>query len=210
MNSSDFRHRDWNEFQWEKAIRRDERRIARYFWELPGCLDLPGEEDLIFEQMRAETDLIPVGCGADSIRNWCYSDLDDDDDERDEDMRRRPGGEECDRVDRLAAEWNLEVCGAAKNPTLMPSLAVACGYAKLLARMIDFVESDPETEKPLMRTLGKRTLADLNELLILLDECADCDNDLDDAVDAHREQLLQVRERILKIIASIGAERKKR
>ena len=203
MSNSDFRHRNWNEFQWEKAIRRDEKRIARYFWELPGCLDLPGEEELIFEQMRTETDLIPVGADFDSMRDWCYADSGDDDDERDENAPRRPGAEETDRVDRLAAEWNIEVCGAADDALLMPALAVACGYAKFLARLIDFVESDPEKEKPLMRTLGKRSLADLNELLILQDECADCRPELGAFVDDQRERLLQLRERILERLSAL-------
>ena len=37
---------NWNEFQWENEIRRDERRISCYFRELPACLDLPGEEEM--------------------------------------------------------------------------------------------------------------------------------------------------------------------
>ncbi len=196
MNNPDYRHRNWTEFQWEAAIRRDEARIARYFWELPNCLDLPGEEELIFEQMRTGSDLLPVGSTPDAIHNWCYSDCDDDD-ERDDLPPRRERSEESDRVDRLAAEWNIEVCSVADGALLMPALGVSCGYAKLLARLIDFIESDPEREKPLMRTLGKRTLADLNELLILLDECADCRPALGVLADAHREQLLQIREHIL-------------
>ena len=51
---------NWNEFQWEHEIRRDERRISCYYRELPACLDLPGEEEMIFSSLLSRPDLVPI------------------------------------------------------------------------------------------------------------------------------------------------------
>ena len=60
----------WNEFQWEEEIRRDERRICGYFHELPSCLDLPGEEEMIYEKLFSQVDLMPVNGKTGALRNW--------------------------------------------------------------------------------------------------------------------------------------------
>lgn len=52
---------NWNEYRWEQEIRRDERRISCYYRELPACLDLPGEEDMIFSSLLSQPDLVPIG-----------------------------------------------------------------------------------------------------------------------------------------------------
>ena len=37
----------WNEFDWEKELRKDDERIHTYFRELPSYIDLPNEDELI-------------------------------------------------------------------------------------------------------------------------------------------------------------------
>ena len=98
----------WNEFQWEKEIRRDERRISCYFRELPGCLDLPGEEEMIFSTLLSSPDLVPTGGNPDSLRFWQRPDEDDEEyEDSDDPPRRRPGAEIVEEIDRLATEWNV-------------------------------------------------------------------------------------------------------
>jgi hypothetical protein len=58
-------NRKWDEFQWEKEMRQDEKRIRQYFNILPGCLDLPGEEDSIISKLMAQPDLVPSAAGKD-------------------------------------------------------------------------------------------------------------------------------------------------
>lgn len=87
----------WNEFQWEKEIRRDERRISCYFRELPGCLDLPGEEEMIFSTLLSSPDLVPTGGNPDSLRFWQRP---DEDDEEYEDSDDPPGAVPAPRSSR--------------------------------------------------------------------------------------------------------------
>ena len=70
MAESHHRPQDnWNEFQWENEIRRDERRISCYFRELPACLDLPGEEAMIFDSLASRPDLVPTGSSPEICEN---------------------------------------------------------------------------------------------------------------------------------------------
>src|SRR5574344_611219 len=94
-NMSDFKPQaNWNEYQWEHEIRRDERRISRYFRELPACLDLPGEEDMIFNSLLSHTDLVPTAGTPAALRCWYNSDDDDSDDFEDEpETANRPGND---------------------------------------------------------------------------------------------------------------------
>ncbi len=167
MSADYFHRRNWDEYQWEKEIRRDERRISSYLRELSGCLDLPGEEEMIFNRLAADRDIIPVGATADSIRSWCYSGLDENRDSE-EAADARPGKDMVDFLDFLAAEWNFFISGIFEAGFSGAALGVSCSYAKLLARAIDFVESDPVSELQLKLSLGKRMLADLNELIAML------------------------------------------
>lgn len=81
---------NWNEYRWEQEIRRDERRISCYYRELPACLDLPGEEDMIFSSLLSQPDLVPIGGNADSLRVWHSESEEEDDDEFDAGARRGP------------------------------------------------------------------------------------------------------------------------
>ena len=110
MSADYFHRRNWNEYQWEREIRRDERRIASYLRELSGCLDLPGEEEMIFSRLAADRDIIPVGATADSIRSWCYSGMDENRD-GEENSDNRPGKDMVELLDFLASEWNFFISG---------------------------------------------------------------------------------------------------
>ncbi|MDD3885578.1 MAG: hypothetical protein PHI35_01755 [Victivallaceae bacterium] len=155
---------NWNEFQWEREIRRDERRISCYFSELPACLDLPGEEDMIFDSLLSRPGLVPAS-GAESLHDWLGSSNDEDDsDDFEEPDPHRPGTELIEQFDRMAAEWNSNIVASVEFSGLADALGVACSYGKLLARLADFVDAREDFERGLKVSLGKRVLADINDL----------------------------------------------
>jgi len=57
MNKFSGKHNHWDEFRWERELRRDERRISGYFRQLANCLDLPDEEELIYGQLSADLNI---------------------------------------------------------------------------------------------------------------------------------------------------------
>ena len=101
---------NWDEFEWEKEIRKDELRIARYFKTLPGCLDLPGEDDMIFRRLMEQPELVPSGVrDPHRISMFDFENNDDEDFTDDSRSRRRNAFEGLRRLENLAAEWNLLV-----------------------------------------------------------------------------------------------------
>ncbi len=193
---ADYRHSSWDEFQWEEEIRRDERRISRYYGELASCLDLPGEDELIMGQLSGETDLVPKGCSADALRGRAFRDEEDDEEGDDYDAPRRTS-EIVLQTDQLAARWNLELIRDLDPRAFLAGLGISCAYAKLLARLIDFTDADEEQEKGLKISLLKRSLADQNELLGMFGRLEKFQPSLRDLADAHRQGLARIRERLL-------------
>ena len=51
----------WDEFDWERELRKDDGRIHTYLAELPSFIDLPGEEDLIYKRIQRHEELVPHG-----------------------------------------------------------------------------------------------------------------------------------------------------
>ena len=49
----------WDEFDWEKELRKDDERIHTYFRELPDLIDFPSEDELIFKRIKCREDLVP-------------------------------------------------------------------------------------------------------------------------------------------------------
>lgn len=186
---------NWNEFQWENEIRRDERRISCYFRELPACLDLPGEEEMIFDSLASRPDLVPTGSSPEALRGWFHQN-DEDEDFDESDDTRRPGSDIVDRIDHLAAEWNVAAACRLRSNLDLPGLGVCCAYAKLLARTADFLDT-ADQERGLKLSLGKRALADLNELVGMLARIGSEQHSLRPWLLVQQELLGHIRERLV-------------
>ncbi len=198
---------EWNEFQWEREIRRDERRIACYFRELPACLDLPGEEELISDQLAENSSPVPSGAPVVFRSRRLFEREERDEDLPADEVTRRPGSELVSAVDYLASEWNILMISHLRADLMMYGLGLACAYAKLLSRAADFADADPETALPLKLSLGKRVLADLNETAGRLDEIADLQHSLRRELTKPRAQLSEIRERTIDLLSALRHSR---
>ena len=184
-----------DEFDWEQEIRRDEKRISRYYRELAYCLDLPGEDDMIYEQLSGRcSDPVLAAANDDPLRQHRF---DRDDDDEDGDPPPHHQSVLVARVDRLAAAWCVLSASALNREFFIPGgLAVACAYAKLLARVSDFADADPTTERALRLSLAKRALADVNELLGAMYELSSWQRQLKDELGHHISGLFFIREEL--------------
>lgn len=205
MDEYSYQHRkNWDEFQWEEEIRRDEQRISCYFRELSGCLDLPGEEELILNNISAtSSDPVIHNWSGSSDSSWhnIWSDDENNEDEEDEDNSPTEEDESDEAVvnmaDTLAADWNLFMVSKLRNNLFRSGLGIACAYGKLLSRLMDYREVDSRYRLPLKLSLGKRALGDITHLLKELPELAKRQKSLHSLVEMHFEQLLQIREELL-------------
>ena len=189
-----------SEFDWEREIRRDERRISKYYRELMYCLDLPGEEEIINEQLTGHcADPVPAGKYGDALNNRRFFDRDDDDEE---DPPPRPYSPLVTLVDRLAAEW----CAASASMLddrlfISGGISIACAYAKLLGRIADFADADPVREKTLRISLLKRAVADINDLAGAFQEVGGWQESVREVAARQIEELSLLRERLTDILA---------
>ena len=187
----------WNEFLWEEEIRRDERRINGYFHELPSCLDLPGEEDMIYEKLFSQNELVPVQGKTSALRNW-----DDEENSEEEWDDSRPPHKILLQLDCLAVEWNALTVNSLRADLKPIGLAIACAYGKLLVRAANFLE-EVQMEMALRISLGKRSLTDLNDLAGRLTDIARKQDDLYLEVRAQIEMLGHIREQLLSELESL-------
>lgn len=158
----------WDEFRWEREMRRDELRISRYFRELPYCIDLPGEEEIIFDELMSDPSLVPSGVSPEEYRRYFSWDADSDagdDDAGDETVpgRDEPEPDFTPALDALLTEWNFVAATRFPDEAREYAMAIACLYAKLIGRVNDAAAA-PENEKALKKCLFKRALKDLNTL----------------------------------------------
>ena len=163
---------NWSELQWEMEIRRDERRINRYFRELSHCIDLPGEEELIFSELASHPDLIPKGVSAEDMRIGRRFD-DEDDEESGSQESSIPQGDYIQLVDHLSVGWALSCAEETAPEAWQRGIGVSCCLAKLMSRIIDFNDAGDDEVQNLRQSLGRRIICDIDDTLVKLRECAD-------------------------------------
>lgn len=191
----------WDEFQWEKELRKHESRIARYFQGLVYCIDLPAEEscaDFRFGSAMPSDPVSTRNSNNQALQEWLQEhDSDNEDTDTAPEERRPSCFAPVDAVDQLAVTWNT-VCAVRLRSDLNQSgMGITCAFAKLLARVADFTEPGRECTTPLLITLGKRSLADLKELCNLLESLGQEQHSLQETVSAITARLLLVREQLL-------------
>lgn len=160
----------WSEYEWEREIKRDEMRINGYFKALPRYLDLPGEDEAIYDKLQAQKELAPVHGG-----DWqwppAWSDgADDGFDDRGEageeeviaGLISNTGFDFFQQLEHAVREWNV---WSALHLEVCPALEIAAVYGKILSRVYNFVELGDNPEYgALKRSLMRRALADFNAL----------------------------------------------
>ena len=160
---------NWDENAWCREIRKDELRIAGYFRALIGCLDLPGEDDMIFKRLMSQPELVPTGV-TDPYRTL-KSEMDawkeeNDLEEEALENRRAHTMDVSRRVRKLAIEWNLLAAADWGKYSSGKLLEITCAFGKLLSRLYNLEETDIEPETLNLRiSLLKYSLADLNALV---------------------------------------------
>ena len=127
MNRFSKHHQHWDEFRWEEEIRKDERRISGYFHELGACLDLPDEEQLIYDQLAGRNDLV-IADTPDSVRN-IFSDEDDD-----AEVLERKLSDDLDNEDSF-------IIAKKQFSLLMEKLMNACKDSKVVEEIGEFFAS---------------------------------------------------------------------
>ncbi len=191
---------NWDEYQWEREIRRHESRVARFFQGLVYCIDLPAEEASADFQIGAEAPSDPVAAKSanhPALQEWLQN-HEGYEDEENASIERHPSCfSPVDAIDKMCVQWNSIFASRVRQDQFPPAMGIICAFAKLLARVADFTEPGRECTPALLITLGKRSLADLKELSFMLNKTASCQPDLLPDISAIQSRLMIVREQLI-------------
>ena len=206
---ADFRKDQWDEFAWEKELKKDDRRIEAYMQELPRYIDLPSEDDLIMKRVMEKPELIPVD-GMISPK-----DIPDEFFPEEEsfpitdDWQKQPGSDFYMACCRLARMWALSFAADPAEQTALHGTRVLCLYGAVMARSWDLIEMEEHDYIALRIALCKRLLALVNALLGEFRFLAESDLKIASSAELHYGQMLIFRNKVLQMLHSLRFPKEK-
>jgi hypothetical protein len=155
--------KNWSEFEWERELQRDERRINSYFGELPTYIDLPGEEDVIIKKLMSRPELVPVG------KDWPGPFFGGSDEDPDgffdfSDWRYEKDAGMIVCLQTMAFDWNRCFAADISDRSFTTGMAITCLFGKLLSRTVELLSSGDDLPQ-LSRCICKHLCADINNLI---------------------------------------------
>ena len=155
-------YKNWNEFNWEKELRKQDNCISTYICELDSYIDLPNESELVLKNLEKKK-LI----NANSVnRNELFSE------EKDigesffpETHESRNNIKLFAKLGTLASEFNM-ILAKQQNPEIITSgLKILSYYGKLISNFLDFIDIEEDTLPPLKIALSKRIISSVNNII---------------------------------------------
>lgn len=162
------------EFKYELEMRQDEERIARYFDNLPLFMDLPGENEAIFERIAKNSGekVHQHDTLRDVIPEYDIFAEDEDFSRSDRSVFRPEEYEMLDILDSISLLYSERFAVSDDEKYAQKTLSVLCQSAKTLARISDLLYAEEE-EIGLRSALAKRALHDINDLILCIRECSE-------------------------------------
>ncbi|MCF6174853.1 MAG: hypothetical protein L3J71_03710 [Victivallaceae bacterium] len=192
-------NRNWNEFDWEKELKKDEQRIHGYFCELSTYLDLPGEEEFIMKKLMSKPELVPARQDDEVLS---FESFYEDNYEllMNSEWRRNKNGIFT-QLEQLGREWTLIFSTECSGRDFATGMNILCRFGKLLTRNIDFIELSSGEETPaLKRAVLKRLYAETNLLMGVFNEFKLRRRSLLKLIDSFSLRLQHIREQIFDTI----------
>ena len=195
---------NWDEFDWEKELRKDDERVAAYMDELPRYIDLPSEDAVIMKHLKEKPGLVPPdgdynGTFLDNI----FEDDFESEDDFTEDWQKKDGAEFYIAASRLSRLWAQFFALQSDPKITVPAIRILCLYGKIMARSGDLIDMTDDDYVPLRIALVKRLLADVNELMGLFTSVRETFSDSADCAecaDFHFEGLMTFREKLFSLL----------
>ena len=195
---------NWNEFDWEKELRKDDERVAAYMDEWPRYIDLPSEDAVIMKHLKEKPGLVPP----DGDYNGTFLDniFDEDfesEDDFSEDWQKKAGAEFYIAASRLSRLWAQFFALQSDPKITVPAIKILCLYGKIMARSGDLIDMADDDYVPLRIALVKRLLADVNELMglfTMLRETFPDSGEYSECADFHFEGLMTFREKLFTLL----------
>jgi len=191
---------NWNEFEWERELRKDDERVAAYMDELPRYIDLPAEDAVILKHIQEKPGLVPPD--GDYTGTFLDNMFEPEEEEIDftDDWQKKDGADFYIAAGRLARLWAL--CFAEENSPeiVVPGMRILCLYGKIMARSGDLIDMEDGDYIPLRIALLKRLLADVNSLMGEFSNLPDLVPAVRESAEFHYENLMTFRDKLLGLL----------
>ena len=199
---SEFQSKPFDEFQWEKELKKDDRRIAAYMQELPRYIDLPSEDELIMKRIMTRKELLPLPGGALSADSPDELFPEEEPSPVTDDWQNQPGSEFYIAGCRLGRMWALAMASDFSDEATLHGTRILCLYGSIMARTWDLINMEEENEAPptLQIALCKRLLNAVNDLMGEFLVLAEKDCKIASNAELHYGQMLIFRDKILKML----------
>ncbi len=193
----------WNEFDWERELRKDDARVNTYMNELPRYIDLPDEDAVIMKQIQRRPELVPQGSDWERMPlQSLFEEIEYDDDYMSSDeWQRRDGADVYMLLGRLAGQWAETFAGSLHKDAVQTGLRILCVYGKLMARTADILDFDSDEYPALRIAICKRISYDIDKLIGEFRAIVKLQPGLQVKAEGHVAHLQQAREKVLDVIA---------
>jgi len=195
---------NWDEFDWEKELRKDDERVAAYMDELPRYIDLPSEDAVIMKHLKEKPGLVPPdGDYAGTFLDNIFEEDIESEADFTEDWQKKDGAEFYIAASRLSRLWAQFYAVQTDPRFTIPAIRILCLYGKIMARSGDLIDMADDDFVPLRIALVKRLLADVNDLMGMFTSLRETFPDEADCVetaDFHFEGLLTFREKLFSLL----------
>ena len=192
---------NWNEFDWETELRKDDERVAAYMDELPRYIDLPAEDAVIMKHIREKPGLVPPdGDYSGTFLDNMFELEGEGEVDFTEDWQKKDGADFFLAAGRLARLWAQFFAGEISPEITCPSLKILCLYGKIMARSGDLIDMEDGDYIPLRIALVKRLLSDVNDLLGEFSRLQEQLPSAEENCRFHFDNLLTFREKLLVLL----------
>ncbi|HCE43843.1 MAG TPA: hypothetical protein DET40_09875 [Lentisphaeria bacterium] len=189
----------WDEYKWEGIFREEDQCINAYMKELPRYIDLPDEEEILFNRIRKMQKALPE---ANLLYDKLYEYQNSFEDEEPclpEDWRNLQGADIYKKVLEYACAWTRLYVSAFNSDTMNLGLKGACMYAIMLSRIIGVMEM-PADMPALVISSCKRVNSVINDIIGLTNEISRLQPNLSIRMNDQSSRLLLVREKVLALM----------
>lgn len=193
--------KDWNEFEWERELRKDERRVQYYFSELPHFIDLPEEEEIILKKMKNNPELVSAGDNFEDIGNAMFFDEPEEDLFLSDDWVHKDGAKLYMQLSKLASQWSIAFASELPDSLLPDGLRITCLYGRVLAYMAELLDDEQDEMPGFSICVGKRVHAGINTLIGEFGVMAERCPGLLDEINSYVNHLQSLREKLLDLVS---------
>jgi hypothetical protein len=187
-------YKNWNEYSWEKELRKQENCISSYIGELDNYVDLPNESELILKNLEKKNLLT----GSTLNKNeFFFEEKDINESFFMDSSESRNNIKLFSKLGTIASEFNMLLAKQTDVDIITSGLKVISYYGKIISNFLDFIDIEEDSLPSLKAALSKRIIFTVNNIIGELQTMSKLILDDKNDFDRQINELLFVREVII-------------